>query len=494
MQEEKKGISPALQDWIARLQDKPLPAMALTVQRVTQLIDSPNTTNADYQRIISRDPGFTLSIFRAFSANNRSPKAPASNLAHAIALLGLAPVIAGTKQLPILKKMLHGKARQGLYGCYSKATHAACYAYSWGQQRKENNPEEMAIAALLHDCGEMALWAYAREEMKKFHVLVSRGEARHVAAEEIFGFTLEQLSLALAEQWKLPALTIDALQHYGAFHPRSLGVMLACELATESARDWNSDTTFELYQLVADYQGKSIDQAVANVHCQAADIARSLHGLPLPVSADCLLQLQPATDKPRSIPSKQQPRIARQDEPPAPEKTSKAPARASTTEKPMTAAPRADKKQTPAGNGLQQKISLVMQDMMDTAGLERVMFAMLTPDRKSIRSRFVVGGDQDDQLRKLDISLEQRHLFSVLVAKQQGFWLNSGNRQKYAQLLPENIANSLHSNSFFASSLYLRNKPIGILYADCSDPNDLNSHNFSQFKQLSQRLCNDLGQ
>ena len=68
MQEEKKGISPALQDWIARLQDKPLPAMALTVQRVTQLIDSPNTTNADYQRIISRDPGFTLSIFRAFRA------------------------------------------------------------------------------------------------------------------------------------------------------------------------------------------------------------------------------------------------------------------------------------------------------------------------------------------------------------------------------------------------------------------------------------------
>ena len=109
-------MSLTLEDWVSRLKDKPLPAMALTVQRVTQLIDSPNTTNADYQRVISRDPGFTLSIFRAFGNNKRAPKEAPSNLAHAIALLGVGPVIDSTQKLPILKKVLKGAARQGLYG------------------------------------------------------------------------------------------------------------------------------------------------------------------------------------------------------------------------------------------------------------------------------------------------------------------------------------------------------------------------------------------
>ncbi|MCG8428603.1 MAG: hypothetical protein MI754_14715, partial [Chromatiales bacterium] len=141
---------------------------------------------------------------------------------------------------------------------------------------------------------------------------------------------------------------------------------------------------------------------------------------------------------------------------------------------------------------LQEKLAGVIHDLHDITGLERIMFAMITPDRKAVRSRIVVGAADDANLKKLEINLEQKHLFSILVSKQQGFWLNRDNHQKYAALIPKEVHNHLNSESFFASSLYVRNKPLGILYADCSNPNELDRNKFSQFKQVSQRLCNEL--
>jgi HD-like signal output (HDOD) protein len=498
-------MSESLDQWIERLSEQTLPAMALTMQRVPQLLDSPNTTNNDYQRIIARDPGFTLAIFRTFASMGRTPREPAGNLAHAIALLGTAPMSEASKKLPVLKQVLGGEARQALYNCYSRACHASWYAYSWGRDRKENNPEEMAIAALMHECGEMALWVHAREKIEKILALETKGLNREAAELSVMGFTIEQLSHGLADVWRLPTLTLDALQPGGAFGSRSLGVKLACALAQLSSRNWQRSGLLDHLELVAEYHDFSIDRAAAYVHTLAANAARDLSGLPIPLSIHQLLNTPPETTETlekeaqatapqpeaRSIP------VAKEatgetppaKEPPPPQRPAAAAGPASRAAKLIKGATT-----TKRPNPLQEGMSRTFRELRETVGMERVMFAMLTPDRKHLRVKFVVGTDKNSPLRKFQLALSDRHLFSVLMKKPQGFWLRTENREKYLPLIPEPDRDVLNSEGFFVTSVFVRNRPMGLIYADTSKPSELDSHRFEQFKQLAQRFSLTLGQ
>ena len=240
----------SLTDWVDRLEKRPLPAMALTIQRVTRLLDSPSTNHADYQRVIARDPGFALSIFRHFAARDPGSLTSVGTLPHALSLLGLAPIMEGAR-LPLLKRQ-PGTVKPGLQMLYSQAAHAAAYAWHWAQCRLDGQADEMALAALLYDCGEMALWAHASDEMRKIERHRGNGMGRDNSALAVLGFTLEQLSYALAERWHLPALTRESLAVTGAFQPRPLGVMLASALACRTAWSWSDEETLTLIELSAD--------------------------------------------------------------------------------------------------------------------------------------------------------------------------------------------------------------------------------------------------
>lgn len=129
-----------------------------------------------------------------------------------------------------------------------------------------------------------------------------------------------------------------------------------------------------------------------------------------------------------------------------------------------------------------------MKQLRDRTGLERAMFAMITPDRKSLRARFILGAKKDAPIKTFQVSLNKRHLFSVLMSRHQSFWLNDSNRQKYLPAIPKELHGTLNIQGFFVSSLFIDNKPLGILYADCSITGKLNTASFTDFKQLAQQL------
>ena len=473
-----------LSNWADRLVNQPLPAMALTARRVTLLIDRPSTVNADYQWIIGVDPGYSLAVFRAIEKAPHRPLETAGNLAHAIALLGVAPLIAGTKNLPVLdvgSESIH----QGLLDCYSQAAHAAWYAYHWGLARNDPNPEEMAVAALLHDCAAMALWSQTPEVMEQILRGEKSGQGRDQAATQVLGFQLDQLSLMLSERWRLPPLVAGALTHSGAFESRSLGVMLASSLAKASAADWQSEQTGELIELAAEYLGHSVDQASAGIHSLTAAAARLITELPLTTSAHCLVQHGPGvtTNAPPETVVTDSPSPARRKQTPALSPTATPPVKSSGDQaKPRTAA-----------NRLQQAFSRIMREVKEGVGMDRTMFAILTPDKQALRPRFVLGADQASPLRGFQLSLDRPHLFSLLMAKPQSFWLHAENRGKFLPMIPAPIDNTINDEGFFVTSLFVRKQPLGLLYGDCADASQLTRQRFDLFKELSRQLSDELG-
>jgi hypothetical protein len=135
-----------------------------------------------------------------------------------------------------------------------------------------------------------------------------------------------------------------------------------------------------------------------------------------------------------------------------------------------------------------------MREMEHDVGMDRTLFALLTPDRKALRPKFVLGADQASPLRAFQPKLDKPHLFSLLMKKPQGFWLRPENRQKFLPMIPPSLLDSLNTEGFFTISLFVRGQPIGMLYGDCNHASQLNAQRFDQFKRLARQLSDELGQ
>lgn len=130
-------------------------------------------------------------------------------------------------------------------------------------------------------------------------------------------------------------------------------------------------------------------------------------------------------------------------------------------------------------------MKLVMEGMHDGLGLTRVAFTMLTPDRKMLKTRAVMSLDADWTIRHLHIPLSPDNLFNQLMSRPQALWLNDENVDKLWPHVPGDLAGVLHKDGFFAMSIYVKNKPVGLFYADrYNHEHRLNAACYENFKLL----------
>jgi HD-like signal output (HDOD) protein len=307
-----------LEELASQLAPLPLPVMPTAVERYRGLTQKTSCTNLDYQQAIEQDPGFALMVLRQSGEALPEDHDPIRNIAHGFSLLGLGKVDQSIAGLPTISAESHTEANS-LLECYSRATHAASYALEMGLLNKDHDPHELAISALLFESAEMSLRFHQPEVMESLNRLIEHGEEQNAAANQVLGGTLNELSLALARQWRLPMLILDALRPFGNLNRRALGVMLAVELARSTRGNWFSEQTSDLLELCAEYLRIPLDQAISILHRIGADTARKLWGLPLGLNIDSLIQV------PDRKPDPQTGKLPATDSPPIPEKAEKTP-------------------------------------------------------------------------------------------------------------------------------------------------------------------------
>lgn len=113
------------------------------------------------------------------------------------------------------------EANTGLLEVEARATVAAQLAQRWALGRNDLNPEEVAVAALLGDAGELLLWVYEPElpQAAKDELLSGRAKRSSQAQMAACGFDFKQLTMHCAELWKLPTLVMQLLR--GVDTPRA---------------------------------------------------------------------------------------------------------------------------------------------------------------------------------------------------------------------------------------------------------------------------------
>jgi hypothetical protein len=289
-------------------------------------------------------------------------------------------------------------------------------------------------------------------------------------------------------RWQLPPLVQDSLGLFNSYRPQPLTVMLGCALARASARDWHNRELADYLELLAEFLGISQDEAQALIHQFAAQAGRELYQLPLPLSVHRLLPITPKRKPSSKVQDGLKVKPANGTSPPQVAAPPSDPLSAQSA--PPKVAPKAD---NPA-NPLQIQLTDTVDTMQHDHGLNNVMFAMLSPDRRCLKARFVASALHYERLRGFEAKLDEPGLFSIIMQKPQALWLNADNRGKYLPLIPPQTIQSLCDKGFLIMSVFFRNKPIGLFYADNAETeHNLTTDQFNNFKVSCQRFVQGLG-
>lgn len=483
----------SVKEWAAYLDTVDLPVLRRTAEALGRLAKTADkVTSADLAQVILHDPMLTLRVLRLA---NRPRSARFENevtmVEHAVVVIGVTPLFQQFSRLSVLEDLLQTKERalEDIHCALSQAFHAAYLARDWAILRMDMQAEELYVAALLHDFAHLVMGCVAPGDMQKVQRLRRK---ERISAEEaetrVFGFPLCRLQDELALAWRIPELTLSLMDPRNVERPRSRLVLVAAEVVRHAAKGWYNEALEQDYAAVAEMLRISPDDAAALVHVDCAVSARGWKRYGVPPLAAWLPMLP--GEWPEEPEEEEKPHSAAR---PASGETHPHPhlvARPETLKRSM-----ADIAAHCNGTlNLHDMMSLVMRGMHEGIGLDRVVFALMLPDRSAVKVKYVIGAEPSSPLRQFGFSMQTANLFARLMSQVQGIWVNDGNRAQLGTFVDEEIHAMTEGQDFFAMSIYVRNKPVGLFYADKKDSEEsLSEKAYQEFKSLALQAAQGLG-
>jgi HD-like signal output (HDOD) protein len=477
----------SIKEWAAYLEKRELPVLRHTAVEIARLARRADKTRpAEVAKAILHDPMLTLRVLKQANRPRSSHfGSEITTVENAVVVIGITPLFQHLSRLSIIEDMLQGnaKALDEVLHAFSAAFHAAYLARDWAILRKDIQSEEVYVAGLLHDFARMAMSCMAPDEMLKAKRLLRKEGIGAVDAEaRVFGFPLSELQEELARLWRLPDLTLSLMDPKNAERPRTRQVLIAMDVVRRGARGWYDEKLEADYEALAELLRITPDEAAAVVHVDCAVAARGWRRYGVPPLAAWLPM------EPGELPEEED---EEEELPPMPQKTSaeeRHPRLHHSSPHPEVLK-RSMNEISAHFDGtlnLHDMLSLVMQGMHEGIGLERVVFALMAPDRNSVRAKYVVGAAADSPLRNFAFSTQTPNLFARLLTKVQGIWVSAVNRAQLGGLLGEDLLALTEGEDFFAMSVYVHNKAVGLFYADKKDSDEpLDEQCYIDFKTLA---------
>ena len=490
---------------------------------------------------ILRDPGLTLHLLAKVNGiQHRHLGSPVGAVQQATMMLGLDRIRRLHQGRPRLSQVATRQAHTRLLELYSRAHHAAVQAAGWAGRRADMNPGEVYAAALLQRLGWMFLWQNQPERAATTASAIAAAPD-HPAAEvetEQLGYRMETLSRELLTRWNLPPFLAESVDPDRETDRRIRGIRVADRLAFTVDWNWYDTSVSALLWEVAEVLQAPYSRAASAVHADAALAARAWRTYGIVPAAAMLLD----TGTPRVVapPEEADPlledrglssttyadaasAVSRAPDPEALDQAARHFLDRGNTPSPAegsieladkgseTGAIFFDDKTEPSAGGgadnaanaierllesidnthtLPDAMHLVLEGLHHHVGLERVVFAMLNPDRSALRARATLGNHDVAELARESLAMEPPHLFSKLMEAPHALWCNADNADDLAPYLPAALADKLDTRNFMAMSVFVHDRPVGLFYGDCAGLDcRLDVEQYNLFRQLCQRAA-----
>ncbi len=442
------SATPQVQDlsgWIARIRGQEMPVFARTVEGLHRIIGDEKASASALAQVILKDAPMTTKVLRlANSAFFNQSHQTVSTVSRAIVVLGFNPVAQLALSVSLIDSLLGGGVRSRIHAEMARSFHAAVQARWASRRRGEQQGEEVFIAALLSRVGEMAFWCFGGEQAQALDRCLSQGQMREEEAQQVvLGFPLRHLSSGLVREWKLGSLAAAALDGDIRSRGPERAVVMGHRLARAAEEGWDSQAARRVLRETADYLDLPLSIINAEVLANAGEAARIAASFGAPEAAQIIPRsrapLQPETDVPA--------------QPPAPDASLQLRILQDLAAMTLDRSPLAD------------ILQLVVEGVFRGVGCDRVLVALLTPDRLHLHGKIALGAGAEALCGRFAFSMDgdPDDVVDAAIDSGQSCWINAARVEKPGT---ERLQQVTACDEAFLVPFGSATRRIGVLYAD----------------------------
>ncbi|HQH25897.1 MAG TPA: HDOD domain-containing protein, partial [Oligoflexia bacterium] len=339
--------------------------------------------------------------------------------------------------------------------------------------------EEVFTTALLYHLGEMIFWSFAGKEIDSLRQELKRKDIPRTEAEKnVLGFELNELTAALGRKWGLGRLLEDSVSAEQMDNPRLKTVRLSHQLVKLVEQGWETEETKNLLQEIVAFTGlpqTALMPALRRNTEEAVQLAEA-YGASAASERIARLVETPADDEDLKELERQLARTENAEQPPVrdAEYQLKVLRKLSDT--------------IIAGSSVSEVLELVLDGIYRGIGMDRALFALLSPNKKYLRAKSVAGAGRDILARKFKLEVNEAAptIFDKVICEQDAFWIKDRSSSAAKELIPQLLEEIIGDGPFFVAPAVVDNQAIGIFFADRRPSmRELDEECFDAFRQFA---------
>ncbi len=444
---------PSLNEWVRRVRDEEMPIFGQTVQRIISVAEDDVSSANQLAQVVLQDASMTARVLKLVNTTYyKTREQSISTISRAVVLLGFDTIRNMCLSISLVDAFVRGNARDHLTQELARAIHAAVQARAIAIERNDVEPEEVFIATLLYHIGDMAFWCFSEHQADELDALMQQGYSPEQAQDEVLGFRLHQLSGALAQEWRLSSLLREVLSRPAPRHQRARNIQLAHELARHAeAHGWQAPPTKQTIDQIAKLVGNPLEHTSEQLHQNARDAARIAGHF----GAESAAQAIPL---PKLYEDEALPEEEDEDHSQYPEPDGML----------QLKILRELSQMLEGSHNFNMIIELVLEGIYRGVGMDRSLFALISPNRRELRGKFALGHDAPvlNEAFHFLKHPDQPNLFFDLLDRGEGIWYDPQHSTKLRARVSGAITRAMGGEAFFVAPLIVCGKRIGLIYAD----------------------------
>lgn len=453
----------SLESWTHTLHDREMPIFSSTTQKIQALINEDKKSASDLANIIMHDPNLSAKVLKISNTiyyNLSSRKM--LTITRAIIVLGFAAIKELTIICVLFDAILSDKNKLKANEEIANATHAAVQAKYLAVLTGDIQPEEVFLATLLKNIGDIAFWCFSNQKGEEVLDLLQKNIPKEKAEQQVLGFHLNHLSQYLCQSWQLTGLIEESI--HNVTNERSNLVNLAHEIPSAIEEGWESEEMDECLEKLEDLTGKTakhLKKSLLENTESAIQIAKQFGAY----AASNLIKVGSSK---KSIKKDNYSKIQEKQK--------------------IQFQILQDISQLLTGKiNLDSLFELVVKGVHLSIGMDRSCFMLASPDKKTLHEKFSFGWDKNNTEQKIKFLLTSKptNLFKMACQSNQGIWANPQQHQAY---FTSHVINTIGRVECFLLPLFIGSNLIGLFYTDRhSSQQPLTQEEFNLAKHFTQQ-------
>lgn len=471
-EENLNETNPAIDKWIKRLTDSQMPIFGRTVQEIVSVSEKETSSALHLGQVVLKDASMTARILKlANSVHYNTSGRKFSTISQCIMMLGFDAVRGMSLTVSLIDSLVQGIHRDRLIKQMARSLHASAQAQEIARQAGDPKHEEVFIATLLYHIGDLAFWCFGDNTGEELNQALKKSKAPAAEVErEVLGFTMNELSQGIAQAWGLSDLLQQALKTPDDMSIANQAITLSHQLAEAVEKGWESDSVGEITKSISKLTGRSSKVTSEQLHQQAQKAAETTayYGAKAVAKVIPLPSATPLDDTPYLADAFPEPDVQLQ---------------LQILQDLMS--------MSKGKTDFNMLIEMTLEGINRGVGMDHALFALLTPDRKELKVKQVIG-DNNDWLRehfRFNTNSAESKIWLHAFQQRQPLQINNDTPVEIKRLIPQSLAQKTKTQEFLVAPVVVKNKPIGLFYADRSlSQRELDDDSFNSFQLFTQQV------